>query len=123
MAIHSFRAAHALRQLEPEVTHQLRHTGIVNDAGQRSADALPGPCTHTPMTAIKLSIPRVSVFTLAAMVRSLHSAALQEYAECLQRLLHLYLLLLTHLRMQGIDAMPPRFQGGICVMQTICILP
>ena len=45
MAIHPFRTAHALRQLKPEVAHQLRHAGIVNDASQRSAYALPGACT------------------------------------------------------------------------------
>ena len=56
MAIHPFRAAHALSQLKAEVTHQLRHTGIVYDARQGSANALPGACTCTTLTAVPLGI-------------------------------------------------------------------
>ena len=47
MAIHSFWAAHAVRQLEAEVADQLRHAGIMQDPRQRSPQALPRACKQT----------------------------------------------------------------------------
>ena len=47
MAIHSFWAAHAVRQLEAEVADQLRHAGIVQDSRQRPPQALPRACKQT----------------------------------------------------------------------------